>query len=581
MINLIKIIKNWFNKKQLKIKIRSIFFFIIAVYIIILFTIFYFLIKNDMINYILDSNKNNMILAEDNLSAELDKIDTMSKILYEDEQIVNYLIDESNNQSKKRNARISIYDINSKFDYISSIYIIKNDRSFIDVCHQTTLSDINNIKNYNWFKEIKRKAGGYVISVNGEGAFLKKNGDNIVSFIRLINDVDSQKEIGYLVVNLNIDILIDSYTNILSENRELCYFNLNNCLSEEGEPPDNINFKNYNNKKLEQIVNNKILSTEVSSFYKIKDTPFVLAEYEKILYFEYIFNNMFFVMLIIALITLIMFGFIKILLSTYITKPIERFMEYLEFLKDKWQKKEIFDNNFFEDKNIYINKNNLIEINKVLDEFFEKERKIRLTELEGIQEQIKPHFLYNSLESIADLALKISADNIYDSIESLGSFYRYFLSNGLREISMNVELDILKNYLKIQKLRYDNIFEDTYYIQSEILDIVVPKLILQPLVENSLYHGIIKKGEFGTIKVSVFEKNNELNIEVYDNGIGISSEKLELLMKEKSYKNFGLLGTIERMQYFYGMKNIFKISSEEGLYFQVNIKIPMERIRHA
>jgi two-component system sensor histidine kinase YesM len=196
-------------------------------------------------------------------------------------------------------------------------------------------------------------------------------------------------------------------------------------------------------------------------------------------------------------------------------------------------------------------------------------------ELEVLREQINPHFLYNTLGTIADLALQNSADEVYDAIETLGNFYRRFLSKGSKEITIREEVAIVRDYLKLQKLRYEDVFEDEYDLQEDLLDIKIPKLILQPLVENSLYHGVRLKGEKGIIRVSVYEKDQRLHIVVYDSGVGMNPEQIQSLMNENNNKSFGLKGTIERIRYYYDMDDVFEIRSKEGEYCEVDIKIPL------
>jgi two-component system sensor histidine kinase YesM len=110
------------------------------------------------------------------------------------------------------------------------------------------------------------------------------------------------------------------------------------------------------------------------------------------------------------------------------------------------------------------------------------------------------------------------------------------------------------------------------------MDIQVPKLILQPLVENSLYHGVRLKGEKGVIRISAFRKKNKLHIVVYDNGVGMNEEQIRKIMLV-NHKNFGFRGTIERIRYYYGVEDIYEIRSVEGRYTEVDIKIPLRKTK--
>ena len=107
------------------------------------------------------------------------------------------------------------------------------------------------------------------------------------------------------------------------------------------------------------------------------------------------------------------------------------------------------------------------------------------------------------------------------------------------------------------------------------MDIKIPKLILQPFVENSLYHGIRLKGEKGIIKISVYKNNGKLFISVFDNGIGMNKEKIQSILNKDEKKSFGIKGTIERIMYYYEEKDIYEIKSEEGTYCEVIIMIPL------
>ena len=216
----------------------------------------------------------------------------------------------------------------------------------------------------------------------------------------------------------------------------------------------------------------------------------------------------------------------------------------------------------------------LIEINRLLDEVVEKERGVQQAKFEVILEQINPHFLYNTLETIGYLALDRTGEDVYDAIVSLGDFYRSFLNNGDEMIAVQKEVDMVRNYLKLQRLRYDDIFEEQYEIDSSVLDYKIPKLLLQPLVENALYHGIRMKGEKGIIKISAYKENGVLVIAVYDNGVGMKKEKIEEVLREEK-EGFGLKKTLQRVSYIYNKEKPYRIESKIGHYCKIELLIPL------
>ena len=178
------------------------------------------------------------------------------------------------------------------------------------------------------------------------------------------------------------------------------------------------------------------------------------------------------------------------------------------------------------------------------------------------------------------MALDAGAGSVHDALETLGSFYRNYLSKGDREIPLSREVCIVKDYLSLQKLRYGDIIEDEYDIDEDTERFIVPKLILQPLVENCIYHGIRMKGERGTIKIASRLENGELHLLVRDTGVGMDPGKIEKILTSKSStyeqnsSSFGLWGTIERVRYYTGRDDIVRIRSEIGEYTEVEFIIP-------
>ena len=176
------------------------------------------------------------------------------------------------------------------------------------------------------------------------------------------------------------------------------------------------------------------------------------------------------------------------------------------------------------------------------------------------------------------MSIQNSPNEVYDAIQTLGAFYRRFLSSGNKTIPFSDELDIVRDYIKLQRLRYDDMFEDEYETDESTYGIMVPKLILQPLVENSIYHGIRPRGEKCKIKISAFVSENVFHIIVYDNGIGMTEERMAELMNGKDFKSYGLQSTINRLRYYCGCDDVAKISSVKGEYCEIELKIYLDSI---
>lgn len=220
----------------------------------------------------------------------------------------------------------------------------------------------------------------------------------------------------------------------------------------------------------------------------------------------------------------------------------------------------------------------------------EDERKMRHAELRLLQEQINPHFLYNTLDTIVWLIEGGDPDKAVDMVVALSEFFRLVLSKGKEYISIREEKEHICGYLEIQQVRYRDILDYEIRIDPELYQYKILKLTLQPLVENSLYHGIKYKRAMGKIWITgemkrgdVPEKDQIL-LCVQDNGVGMDEEELGRLREEisrpckKTEKGFGLANVNERIRMNFGMEYGMTIESQKGNGTKVSILIPAVKL---
>jgi len=223
------------------------------------------------------------------------------------------------------------------------------------------------------------------------------------------------------------------------------------------------------------------------------------------------------------------------------------------------------------------------EIQKLIDLVYREQQSKREAELKTLQEQIKPHFLYNTLDTIHWMAQDRGASDIVQIVSALTSLFRIALSKGKEMISLADELEHVRSYLIIQKLRYEDKFDYSLCVQEEVLPFQVLKLTLQPLVENAIYHGIKERRGHGTIRVDALRRDETLVLRVCDNGVGMSQEKLDnvrtLLTKapaESSQKTgYGISNVNERIQLSFGKSFGLRFESELGEGTTVEILHPL------
>lgn len=212
----------------------------------------------------------------------------------------------------------------------------------------------------------------------------------------------------------------------------------------------------------------------------------------------------------------------------------------------------------------------------LIRENYEKKIKLQSEELNLMQEQINPHFLYNALAAISALALREGQGQTVKCVKYLADFYRISLNKGKQVLSIREELELLKNYLNIQKVRFGESIQVEYEVKKELLTLKTIKLLLQPLVENSIHHGRRSEEEILMIRVSIFLEGDRVCFSVEDNGNGIKQEKLEKLrgQLEQFEEGYGLKNVHNRVRFTYGEGYGVKIDSVSGVGTRVRVYIP-------
>ena len=229
--------------------------------------------------------------------------------------------------------------------------------------------------------------------------------------------------------------------------------------------------------------------------------------------------------------------------------------------------------------------NHMLEhIGELIHELYE-EKQIRLeAQLKNLQEQIKPHFLYNTLDTISWMARAQNAMDVVRLVDALTNMFRVGLSSGRDYITLREEKNHVTNYLYIQKVRYQDRLRYSIEIPDEYDQLVVPKLILQPLVENAIYHGVKMKRSGGQIRLTARVEGEALCLSVWDDGAGIPAGRLERIRqsqrepRDRQKGGFGLSYIAERIRLSYGAPYGVEIDSEEGAFTEVTVRLPVQEV---
>lgn len=233
----------------------------------------------------------------------------------------------------------------------------------------------------------------------------------------------------------------------------------------------------------------------------------------------------------------------------------------------------------FEVRRLSLSFNKMVRrIRQLLNQVKKEQEQLRRSELKALYSQINPHFLYNTLDSVVWLAQSGDEKNVIHMVMALAKFFRMSLSGGRDSITVEEELQQVENYLIIQQLRFDSAFTYEISCEDEIRKAITPKIVLQPLVENALVHGLGTSGGSGMITVTAKKQGDFLLLEVRDNGCGIPPEKLEHILETtpNSQSGFGLKNVHERIRLGCGPEYGLELESRPDEETTVRVRLPLQ-----
>ena len=221
------------------------------------------------------------------------------------------------------------------------------------------------------------------------------------------------------------------------------------------------------------------------------------------------------------------------------------------------------------------------QIERLMEDIVVEQDEKRKKELEVLHAQINPHFLYNTLDSIIWLAENGRIEDSVLMTTALSRFFRIGISSGRNVITVKEEIEHIKNYLSIQNIRYKNRFDYIISVPDELLEAKSLKLILQPIIENALYHGLEYMYDRGELIIEVSDKGGVLQYKIQDNGIGMSQETCDNLFNNNKFtkskgSGVGIKNVNQRIKLYYGEEYGMKVESELEEGTTVYITIPLK-----
>ena len=412
----------------------------------------------------------------------------------------------------------------------------------------------------------------------------KKNYDEIASVLQL--DIEETKLSKIFSAGISIDeeiYLVDSTGYIISHPDS-------SLIGKEGLTPTELKavLENETGHLSGKMSNNSDLvafsKLSVPNWYLIMRLPATTVYGTDIFSFDVMRAVLILAVILVFVVSLI------IIYSSIVENTVKRINNAIMVLKNEGidQADNVASLNDKNNKSLALLENNanqlVITIKKLMEESYEAKLKARDFQLKALQAQINPHFLYNTLDAIKWMILE---DYKQDSIWMINAFSRYFrlsLSKGRDVVTLRDELELIESYIGIMQKRFSNISTIEINIDEDLKNCLIPKLSLQPLVENALNHGILhSQNNDGSLTIAAKEEEERLIIVIKDNGNGMSQQQLDNILGQSNSSNtkgYGLGNVDERLKLFGGEDCGLSISSEINVGTTVTISLPIKYMQH-
>lgn len=568
-----------------KFSLTSIGFFFLT--ILVLTVLIQFLYEKSVLNITSESYKEKFEIVSDNSQSILENSGKIAKVILTDEAIQNWFLQDSEESADQLKYKMQV---EKRLDYLDALYPDKQYSSisvFDSYGHMVNSNSIrseaskyeqffNIIKeNYNvkWLDLYEVSLGDY-----------EKNG---IGYIRYYRDYDLGLIKGYVLIEYQSPLLINNFAHIRygeTGSYLIADTDGNKKIENDQDVSGNISEEEYfqwaeDNKKGGKVfrIDGKRYLVTASVIPTLDWLMIGLTPVNELTKAGKAMTQIIYVVGIIAA---LISTFFSLRVSRSVTKP----LIYLTDTMKKFGKGDLFVRVpvLYEDEIGILSEefNKMSEqIRQLVDQVYREQRAKRKSELAALQVQINPHFLYNTLNSVSSLIKMNCPDEAFIMIQAIGTFYRTSLSDGKTLIPLEQEITNIENYIKIQKVRYGNKIEYEIDIENEILQEWIVKLTLQPLVENSIYHGIKEMRGKGIIRIKGWKEKNKVFIQVSDNGLGIPEEKLEELFS-KDYREkgsaFGLFNIQQRLQIYFGKEYGLTVESKLSQGTKATVCIPVD-----
>jgi len=529
-----------------------------------------------------------------NISNYFDGLNQLSLSLYSGEFMNNINFEPTDFSGTQTNERFLKSILFSRDDIVYLYYYINKSKVLYSFSKQMYANHyFPQLEQEEWFIKTLDNPNGIYMAPEGEFVNYKSIGNsinaNVISYDRKIKDISTNNVFGVLSLVVDNKRLGEFCKSIASDNElvalststgDAFYYNgLKKEYIKQLIQSGQIKDKNdgYYTLTIDNIKNIVVFSKTFNGLILLKAMPYSLLENSSK---ELLRMNVF-----IIVITFVAVMVLSVLISYLIILPVKRLVENM---------KKVGEGNF----NIKASHTSNDEIGLLTDIFNEMTGKIDVlinseyklkiakknAQLRALQAQINPHFIYNALQSIGTLAIRKEAPEIYAMANAIANMLRYSLKSSNDLVTLSTEIENMNNYLYVQKVRFGGKLNVAINIDDDIREFMVPRLILQPLIENSVKYGIDDEKPEESITINAMIEDRYISIKVRDTGRGIDQGRLDMLrewMEQEddllgNGEHLGIKNVLNRIKLIYGDKATLTIDSKIGEGTEITIRMPAD-----
>ncbi len=578
-----------FRDCSLSIKIIGLFAFVLCISILTAYMVFQ--TEHDQLRYAeFDSMaRQNAQLIGSSIDAMLDNVNHVSKMLLSNDNIQSILIRKESFDSPRvmRTLRTLLSSTANLQPHAAALYLFDTSGQKFGVDNYTMQRfSFLKVEEAAWYPALFDQKGYYLLLLNGGEQHALYGNENVISFVRNIYNLNEQSELlGTLMLNLRESFVTTCFAEakgttdlmvaVVDENGQSILSSDSGTLSVLSK--ENQETLLHSGRISSLMVHGK--KPHIYSSVQLRNAPWRVitalpytGSVRTLAGMEYVFK-----LLILLIVPLIFVA--TLIITRMVTRPLHQMAKGM-FLSGNDRPSRLPIRGSHDEIGLLTNAYNHMadQIEGLLARIHAESERKRQAEFHALQAQINPHFLYNTIDTLRALALSGRTREVNDLLRSLGEFYRNSINNGKSIITIGEEISMVKSYMAIQSARFFDITTE-FMVDDGVCKAPIPKLILQPLVENALYHGLRSAGHKGIIRVEAFEKEGWIFLCVSDNGVGISPEEIEKATNTDingDAGRFGLRGTIDRIRLFYGQSDPVTIQGHQGKGTTITIKIPLE-----